>query len=76
MPGVVLVAAAVFLSLFAYRNTTFFQENQMANSNRTRPYETKDMPVPEKRGLEDLPEPVRRPVSQTTTTTQTQNERK
>ena len=47
----------------------------MANSNRTKPYETKDLPVPEKRGLEDLPEPVRRPVSQTTTT-QTQNEKK
>ena len=48
----------------------------MANNSRTRPYETKDMPVSEKRGLEDLPEPVRRPVSQTTTTTQTQNDKK
>jgi hypothetical protein len=48
----------------------------MANNDWTRPYETKDVPVPEKRGFEDLPEPVRRPVSQTTTTTQTQNEKK
>jgi len=47
----------------------------MANNNQTRPYETKDIPVPEKRGLEDLPEPVRRPVSETTNT-QTQNDKK
>ncbi len=58
MSGVVLVA--VFLSLFAYGTQLSSNENQIANSNRMRSYETKGMPVPEKRELEDLPEPVPR----------------
>ena len=32
------------------------------------------MPVAEKRGLEDLPEPILRPVSQTTTAAQSREE--
>jgi hypothetical protein len=58
--GMVLVFALVAVAAFAFQNTTFVQPKEGVMGNG--PTETKPMPVPEKRSLEDIPEPVPRPA--------------
>lgn len=48
----------------------------MEDDNRTKPYETTEWRVPEKRGLEDQPEPLPRPASQAPMPTPPRDEKK
>ena len=71
--GILLVGGFMFLARYAFLNVSDRTDVnrvvvQQDRDDRRPPTTTVPAPVPEKRGLEDIPEPLPRPATQTPTT--------